>query len=155
VRPPSVIAGSAHPYSLYLGSVPNPELAKRGVSQYSKKGISPYAVKLELSNGVWYRIYAGAYSSRQDGERLIREKKLRDAKVVKTPWANLIEVHSSSGAMESTAKHLRDLDYFPYMVQCHDGTQQLYVGAFRERDRARDQNEELKARGVDAQIATR
>jgi cell division septation protein DedD len=151
----SLADSSTRPYSLYLGSVPNPDLAKRGVSRYVKKGISPYAVKLELSNGVWYRIYAGTYSDRQAGERLIREKKLRSARVVKTPWANLIGVYSSSGALESTAKDLRDLDYFPYVVKCRDGTARLYVGAFSGRDRAEGQHEELEARGIEARTVMR
>ena len=154
-NPVSVKDSSVHPYSLYLGSVPNPELAKRGVLQYMKKGISSYAVKLELSKGVWYRIYAGAYGDQHEGEKLIREKKLRDAKVVKTPWANLIGVYSSSGEVESRAKHLRDLDYFPYVVKCRDGTKRLYVGAFYEKERAEGLHEELKAKGIDAQTVKR
>jgi capsular exopolysaccharide synthesis family protein len=154
-NPVALIGSSTHPYSLYLGSVPNADLAKRGVSQYMKKGVSSYAVKLELSNGVWYRIYAGTYSDRQAGERLIREKKLRGAKVVKTPWANLIGVYSFSRAVESTAKDLRDQDYFPYVVKCRDGTERLYVGAFYERDKAEGQYEELRAKGIEAQTVMR
>jgi polysaccharide biosynthesis transport protein len=154
-KPVSLKDSSIHPYSLYLGSVPNPELAKRGVMQSRKKGISAYAVKLELSNGVWYRIYAGAFAEQNEGEKLIREKKLRDAKVVKTPWANLIGVYSSSGEVESRAKHLRDLDYFPYVVKCRDGTKRLYVGAFYDKERAEGLYEELKARDIDTQTVQR
>jgi cell division septation protein DedD len=154
-QPVTLTGGSLHPYSLYLGSVPSPELAKRGVSEYVKRGISPYAVKLELSKGVWYRLYAGAYADQQAGENLIREKKLRDAKVVKTPWANLIGVYSSSVEVESRAKRLRDMDYFPYWVKGHDGTKRLYVGAFYEKERAERLHEELRARGIDAQTVKR
>ncbi|MCG6533778.1 MAG: AAA family ATPase, partial [Syntrophales bacterium LBB04] len=154
-RPVSLKDGSIHPYSLYLGSVPTAELAKRGVLQHMKKGISPYAVRLQLSNGVWYRIYAGAYAEQQDGEKLIREKNLRDAKVVQIPWANLIGVYSSSGEVESRATHLRDLDYFPYVVDCRDGTKRLYVGAFYEKERAEGLHEELKARGIETQTVKR
>ena len=75
--------------------------------------------------------------------------------MVKTPWANLIGVYSSSGEVESRAKHLRDLDYFPYVVKCRDGTKRLYVGAFYEKERAEGLHEELKARGIDTQTVKR
>ena len=151
----SVKENLVHPYSVYLGSVPNPELARKGVSEFTKKGISPYAVKLELSKGVWYRIYAGAYAEQRAGTKLIRENKIRDAKVIKTPWANLIGVYSSSAEVQRITKRLHDLDYFPYVVKSPDGTKRLYVGAFYEKLRAERLHQELTAMGVETQVVER
>jgi cell division protein FtsN len=77
-----------YPYSIYLGSYPSRERADKAISGYGKKGLSPYWVKVDLGDkGVWYRVFAGRYKSRNEAELLIREKGLADAKVKRTEHA--------------------------------------------------------------------
>jgi cell division septation protein DedD len=78
----------SYPYSVYLGSYPTRERADKAISGYGKRGLSPYWVKVDLGEkGVWYRVFAGRYNSRDKAEALVREKGLVDAKVQKTEHA--------------------------------------------------------------------
>ena len=57
------------PYSLYLGSYRNLERAQKAVSQYEKKGLSPYWVKVLLKEkGEWYRVFAGSFEDLKAAE---------------------------------------------------------------------------------------
>jgi succinoglycan biosynthesis transport protein ExoP len=144
-----------YPYSLRLGSVPNLDLAKKAQLKYRKKGLDAYYVKVLLSKGEWYRIYAGYFENRQEGENLIHEKELKDAKVTEMPWANLIGICASMEELEERMRVLWELDYSPYAVKRPDGKNRLYVGAFYSRERAERLYEELRERGIENKIVKR
>ena len=150
------ISDSRYPFSICLASIPDLGRARKAAAQYQKKGLSLYVVKVELSKGIWYRIYTGYFEKREVGEKLIYEKGFQGAKVIETPWANLIGTFlSPQEELEEKMRFLRELDYFPYVVKGRDGTEKLYMGAFYERDRAQRQCEELSKRGIENQIVKR
>ncbi len=107
-------------------------------------------MEVQLNKGTWYRVYTGHFERREDGNEYIAEKGLQGAKVIETPWANLIGIYSSPSERQEKAKLLHDFDYSPYVVKDDDGKERLYLGAFNERDRAQRVLEELKSKGIES-----
>jgi len=111
-------------------------------------------VEVRLNKGTWYRVYAGHFASREDGNGYIAEKGLQGAKVIDTlgePHRNLCIPFRAPGESET----LRDFDYSPYVVKDDDGKERLYLGAFNERNRAQRVLEELKSKGIESRIVRR
>jgi capsular exopolysaccharide synthesis family protein len=144
-----------YPFSVCLGSFPNRGLSKKATLQYDKQGIPPFVVEVRLNKGTWYRVYTGYFERREEGNEYIEAKGLQGAKVIETPWANLIGIYSSPSELQERTKLLHDLDYSPYVVKDEDGKARLYLGAFNERDRAQGMQEELTSKGIESRIVKR
>jgi cell division septation protein DedD len=144
-----------YPFSVCLSSFPEHERSKKATLQYRKKGLSPYIVKVQLNKGTWYRVYTGHFERREDADEYIAGRGLQGAKVIETPWANLIGIHSSPLECQEGTKRLHDLGYFPYAVKDDDGKERLYLGAFNERERAQRMSEELTSKGIESWIVKR
>jgi cell division septation protein DedD len=68
----SLMEESSGPYSILLSSCRLQESVQKVLTKYKKAGLNPYAVKVDLGKkGIWWRIYAGHYESR---EKAIKEK---------------------------------------------------------------------------------
>jgi len=145
----------SYPFSLYLGSLPYPELAEKAVSQYRKEGVSAYWVKVILSIGTWYRVYTGYFQNRQRAERFKEEKGLKEATVQETPYANLIGVYTNVQELDNKVQSLKSLGFSPYSIKDRDGKSRLFVGAFFPERRAKRQRDDLKSCGIDCQIVRR
>jgi cell division septation protein DedD len=145
----------SYPYSLYLGSFQNQERAKKAVSFYMGKGVSAYWVKVLLSKGTWYRVYAGYFEDGEKAKRFRQEKGLKEATIEETPYANLIGVFTSSEELEDRIAFLKNLGYSSYAVKDPGGKFRLYVGAFYPEYRAKRQYNDLKSSGIESQVVKR
>ncbi len=153
--PPSPMDAVAYPYSLYLGSFKTLKLAKRAVSIYRGKGLSPYWVKVSLSKGIWYRVYVGHFEDREKADRFKREHGLREADLMRTRYANLIGTYSSPDELEDKIVALKKLDYSPYVIRDDDGKSRLFVGAFITKEGVEKEHRELKSKGIQNQVVKR
>jgi cell division septation protein DedD len=145
----------SYPYSLYLGSFKALERAKRAVSLYGETDVSAYWVKVLLSKGTWYRVYAGYFEDPEKAARFREEKGLEETTVEETPYAILIAVFSSTDEFEGKIRSLKRLGYCPYVIRDPDGKYRLYVGAFYPKHRAERQYNELKSSGVQSGVVKR
>ncbi|MGD9040792.1 MAG: polysaccharide biosynthesis tyrosine autokinase [Desulfobacteraceae bacterium] len=145
----------SYPYSLYLGSFQNLERAKKAVSLYAEKGFSVYWVKVLLSKGTWYRVYAGYFEDAEKAERFRREERLKEATIKKTPYANFIGVFRSSDEVGDKISYLSNLGFSSYAVKDPGGKFRLYVGAFYPEYRAKRQYNDLKSSGIESQVVKR
>ena len=145
----------AFPYSLYLGSVPYPDQAEKGVSRYERKGIDAYWVEVELSKGIWYRLYTGYFESEEQAEKFKEEKGLEEAEVKELPYANLIAAYSSKREAEEKARTLKEQGFSPYVARNSQGEFRVLIGAFYDQGRAQRQYSELKAKGIESEIVRR
>jgi succinoglycan biosynthesis transport protein ExoP len=145
----------AFPYSLYLGSVPYPDQAEKGVARHQRNGIDAYWVEVELSKGIWYRLYTGYFESEEQAEKFKEEKGLKEAEVKELPYANLIASCFSKKEAQAKAKALREQGCSPYVAKDDQGTFRVLVGAFYNEDRAQRQYSELKAKGIESEIVKR
>jgi cell division septation protein DedD len=129
--------------------------AEQGVLKYRRNGLSAYYTEVELSRGVWYRLYAGHFESAEQAERFKKEKGLGEAEVKDTPFANLIGTFTTQDKLESKIQSLKDLGFSHYVIRDADGKQRLLVGAFQNEERAKRQSEQLKSKGIENQIVQR
>ncbi len=146
----------SHPYSIYLGSFRTLERAKRAISLYSKRGLSPYCSKVDFhEKGIWFRVFAGHFQDRGEAEKFKARHRLKEGTVKKTAYANLIGTYKESSELENRHLSLKRFGYFPYVIKGEDGESRLYVGAFITRKGAEQQYHDLKSRGIQSQIVQR
>jgi capsular exopolysaccharide synthesis family protein len=157
VAPPSAqsVRKTPYPYSVFLSSVPDIDLAKETVSQWRARGLVPYHVKVVLSQGEQYWIYVGCFESWTRAETFMRDNELVGAIIRKTPYANTFGVYDSLEQVLSQHQKLKDLGYSSYYVEAPQGKYRLFVGAYLQKERATKQGEELKSKGIENQVVLR
>lgn len=83
-------------YSIWLSSCQQQESVQKVLSEYKKINLEPYAVKVDLGeNGIWWRIYAGHYETREDAIREKSKYGLTDKIVLKEPYANYADTYDN------------------------------------------------------------
>ncbi len=145
----------SYPYSIRLGAFRTPGRAKKAVSLYRKKELSPYWVEVELGNETWYRVYAGHFEGPEQAEKFRKEHRLREALVKKTKYANLIDTYTSPDELEDKILSLKNLSLSPYVIKDHTGQSRLFVGTFVTKEGAEKQYHDLKVRGIQSQVVER
>jgi cell division septation protein DedD len=144
-----------YPCSLFLSSVPDLELAQETVSQWEKRGLAAYYVRVDFSRGDQYWVYAGCFENPEKAGAFKRQHELVGAIVKQTPYANMAGVYSSLEEFQRQGATLKTLGYSPYAVAEPRGKYRLLVGAFLQKHRAEQLYEELKAKGVETQVVQR
>ena len=143
-------------YSIRIASYNKEEDASKALIQEQKAGLPLYLAKVYLgSKGVWWRLFAGYYYDREAAMAAVAEHNLKDAQIVKTPYANLIGTFSSEAEMADLFKRLDAKGYSPYVIKDADDRFRLITGAFITKKGAQDQQRDLKADGFDSKIVER
>ena len=147
----------SYPYSLYLGSFQNVERAERAITHYRGNVLSPYRVKVNLTNkGTWHRVYTGCFPDRSQAETFKVEYGLKEAVVKNTRFANLIGYYAPSDLIEDKIRELKKLGYSPYRIsEEQEGRSRLYVGAFHTREGALRQYNDLASHQIQSQVVQR
>jgi cell division septation protein DedD len=146
----------AFPFSLYLGSSTDKEKVEKAITQYSREGLAPFWVRVNLKDkGFWYRIYAGYFKDREEAQSFINEHNLTEAEVKNTAYANLIGIYHTADELENKIRTIKDLGYSPYTVIDQDSRSALFVGSFITEEGAEELNRELQARGIDNRVVKR
>jgi len=128
---------------------------KKRVARYRKQGLFAYFVKVELHNGIWYRIFAGHFQDRKQAKRFKEEHGLTRGVVKRTKYANLIDTYKSPDALEDRIQALVELGYSPYVIKGHHGKSLLFVGTFYTKEGAETQYHDLKSHGVENRVVER
>jgi cell division septation protein DedD len=144
----------SYPYSLLLYHFRKLERAKEAVSLYTKKGFSAYWVKVELSNGLWYRVFVGYFEGREQAEEFRKEHGLGEAMVKRTAYATLTNTYKSRDDLGARIQFLKDLGYSPYVIE-YDDQSRVFAGAFVTKEGAEKQQQELESKGVQNQVIER
>jgi cell division septation protein DedD len=94
------------------------------------------------SDGVWFRVIAGAVADRSAAETLLQRLR-SDGTIdetggflVNTPFAFLLETHPDARSGEQALRGLRESGIPAYIVSMSDGSVQVLVGAFESHDQA-------------------
>jgi hypothetical protein len=149
-------AGSSEPFSLLLTSHRKKENALAALPAQRRSGLMPYLVQVDLGKkGVWWRTLAGAYGSFEEALKEKSARKLDDAVVVKTPYANLLGEFSSEKEADEAARRLRAAGGFPYLLKGPGGTVRLLDGAFLTRTAAEEHRSALEQQGFPSQVIQR
>ena len=92
----SLTDGTSRPYSILLSSCQQQESVQKVLSEYNQIDLEPYVVKVDLGeNGIWWRIFAGHYETREGAIRGINKFGLTDKIVLKEPNANHADTYDS------------------------------------------------------------
>ncbi|UCF57170.1 MAG: SPOR domain-containing protein [Deltaproteobacteria bacterium] len=146
----------SYPYSVSLGSYRTLESVEKAVSNYQKKGLSIYWVKVDLGEkGEWFRVFTGHFESREKAEEFIKEGQLADATSRKTKYANLIGTYKSEQELNRKKLAVSALGYCLYVVDGIKGESLLYAGAFYQKARAEKQRAELASKGITSRVVER
>ena len=79
-----LIEESSGPYSILLSSCRQQDSVQNVLTKYRKAGLNPYAVKVDLGKkGVWWRVYAGRFESRDKAIKARNNYGLSDKIVIK------------------------------------------------------------------------
>ena len=146
---------ASYPYSIRLGAFRTLNRAKRAVSSYNKKGLSPYWVKVELNNETWYRVYVGHFESRESAESFRKGHGLMKAMVKWTPYATLVIGNTASENLDDRIQSLEQLGACPYVVEYDDGQVFAFAGTFVTREGAEKQRQDLEFKGIQSQVVER
>ena len=145
-----------YPYSLKLDSFKTLERVEKALKQYNKKGLAPYAVKVDLGDkGVWRRIYLGAYESKEEALKAKQAFGLERAAVKRIKYANLIGVYENEKALEDKALELMELGYYTYALPGPDSSVKLVAGAFLSKSGVMSQHKELASHDIEAEVISR
>ncbi|MBL7174916.1 MAG: SPOR domain-containing protein [Desulfobacteraceae bacterium] len=146
----------SYPYSLMLSSFRTPEKAKKAISIYNEKGLSPYLVRVEFKKmGVWYRVYTGYFLKYKQAKQFQQEHKLHGAVIKKTAYANLVGIDLSSEELYKKIMSMKKLGYSPYVIEDQGGKTRLFLGAFLTREEAERQFNELQSHNIQNQAVSR
>ncbi|MBW2065055.1 MAG: polysaccharide biosynthesis tyrosine autokinase, partial [Deltaproteobacteria bacterium] len=146
----------SYPYSLYLGSFRNIALAKRARAFYGEKGIGTYWAKVHFKEkGIWYRVFAGYFHSREEAENFKREKGLQEAEVKMTRYANLLGTFQKGEALEARMKELESMGFSPYVIRRKAGEARLLLGAYITEEGARQNQKDLQTKGITSKVVER
>jgi len=156
-EPVPVAETAPQPYSLYLGSFKTLKRAETAFRVQSRKGLAPYWTRVKFKDkGEWYRLFIGHFKAPREAEAFLLEHGLKDAKVKKTAFGNLVGVYpSDSSALEDQKHALKDHGFSPYILTGPGGNSRLMVGAYVTREGAEYQRGLLQSKGLQSQIVDR
>jgi cell division septation protein DedD len=147
---------SSYPYSISLGSFKTLDNAQKTISIFQEKGMVPYWVKVDLgTKGLWFRVFAGHFRTREETDTFIKNNKIVDGKSRHTKYANLIGTYSSKAELEEMRLRLLKLGYYPYVIGGTDAVSFLFAGAFYQWRRADKQRAELASKGISSEVVER
>jgi len=85
-----------YPYSVYLGSFKTPGAVNKALIEYQEKGLSVYWAKVDLRDkGVWFRFFTGYFQTKEEAEKLIRDRNIQGAAPGTTKYANFFGSYES------------------------------------------------------------
>ena len=126
------------------------------MSIYSKKGLSPYWVKVDLKEkGIWFRVFAGHFRSKAEADEFKQKNDLSKSTVKNIRYANIIGIYSSEDDLKTEISSLKKLGCFPYFIKDDNENYVLFVGAFLTRAGAEKQYQDLQSKGVNNKVIAR
>lgn len=145
------------PYSLQLSSCRSPKNAQNAAADFRKMGLDPFIVNVYLKNhgGSWWRVLTGQYSSVEKALQAKRERKLSDAIVKRTRFANLIHEYETRELTIEMKNRLETLGISAYTVKYDGHGYRLLVGAFTRKSQADKQALELQTKGIMCRVVNR
>jgi hypothetical protein len=152
---PQLIQEHYH-FSIYLGSYKTSKQVEKACSSFMDGGFSPYWARVDLgAKGVWFRLFAGYFHSKEAAESYIRKKQIAGAEPGYTKYANFLGSYRSEEDLEAQKAKLLSLGFCPYTVKGSDGRTLLYSGAFDREKFANKNQRDLASKGFQNEVVER
>lgn len=144
------------PYSIYMSSYRSKVSAEKDIKEYRNRGLQAFWARADLGEkGVWFRVFIGCYKTFGEGQKIITNMQLTNAKPVQIKYANAIGTYSSEDNLKKEIRKLSDNGYSSYFVKDDGGNSHLYVGAFYTLQNAEKLSTEMRSRGIRSQVVRR
>jgi cell division septation protein DedD len=138
-----------HRYSIYLGSYKTSTQVEKAMSIFQEKGLSPYWARVDLgTKGIWFRLFAGYFPTKETAESYIRKNQIAGAEPGYTKYANFLGSYRSEKDLEAQKAKLISLGFCPYTIKGADGGMLLYSGAFDRVEFAKKNQRDLTSKGI-------
>jgi hypothetical protein len=152
---PQLIQEHYH-FSIYLGSYKTSKQVEKASSIFKESGLSPYWARVDLgAKGVWFRLFAGYFQSKEAAESYIRKKQIAGAEPGYTKYANFLGSYRSEKDLEAQKAKLLSLGFCTYTVKGADGRTLLYSGAFDREEFANNNQRDLASKGFQNEVVER
>lgn len=146
----------SYPYSIHAGSYRSLQSAELSAETYRKTGLQAFWVQVDLGEkGVWYRVFIDCYKDPVTAQEIIKEKQLKDARLVRVRYANFIGAYLSDDDLKKQTRFLSERGCSPYSIQDANGKNYLYTGAFDTVEEAEKFSVELSSRGIRSMVVER
>jgi len=150
------IGATSYPYSVYLGSFRRKDVLERALEIYRAKRLTPYPVRMDLGpKGVWFRVFAGYFKTREEAEVFIKKHQIPYAESRNTRYAVLIDSDLSREAAVAKVSTLASKGCHPYTIGENLFYLRVYTGAFYREEDARTELAWLASKGVTGTIVER
>jgi cell division septation protein DedD len=146
----------SYPYSVYLGSFRKEDAVRKALALYRERGLSPYLVRRDFgAKGVWLRIYAGHFETREEADVFIKKIQIPEAETNHTRYAVFIGAYSSLAQAQAKARSLSEAGCHPYIIGEKPPRIRVYTGAFYREEDAKIELAWLASKGVKGRIVER
>jgi septal ring factor EnvC (AmiA/AmiB activator) len=93
---------TSRPYTIWLSSCQRQESVQKVLAKYKKINLKPYTVKVDLGeNGIWWRIYAGHYESREEAIKEKNKYGLTNKIVLRAPRSDYSDTYDHENEEEN------------------------------------------------------
>ena len=148
---------TSYPFTIQLACYNSLEGAKERITLFKKMGLSPYLIRSlsRVTGELFWVICTGYYKTMEEAESSKQTYELKEAIVIKTPYANLVGVYAKPEEMAEMINRLERSEHFPYVIADNNNVYRLYVGAFATKQGAENMNNQLRTMGINAVIEER
>lgn len=153
---PKEVEARSYPYSIYLGSFRRENTLEGALEYYREKGLSPYPVRVDLgAKGVWFRVFAGHFETRQEADAFIRKHPVPDGEARNTKFAVFLGTYASRQDAEAKVDALRGGGCRPYILEEAPSSLRIYTGAFYREEDAKTELAWLTSKGIKGKVVNR
>ncbi|MFH1982190.1 MAG: AAA family ATPase [Pseudomonadota bacterium] len=143
-------------FMLQFGSYRTLQRTQKAHQQYAAAGIDTHWTRVDLGDkGVWFRLFAGRFSSRAEAFAFRSAKGLGEAMVVMAPWTVLIADGASSQGVTAIRETLEGRQTEVIVRAVGDDRYRVFSGAFVTYDGAQTLASDIAAMGLEASVVPR
>lgn len=151
----TILPVGEYPYSILLETFTDREIAQMAIPFYRKRGISAHWVKVDLNDGIFYRLFTGVFATISEAQQFVDKKQLVDKPIKPTIYSARIGVYQDKSQLRSAYTKISETSINPYILGTEEGTYYLYVGSFYTFIGAADQCRDLNDAGFSCEPVKR
>jgi hypothetical protein len=151
----TILPVGEYPYSILLETFTDREIAQMAIPFYQKRDISAHWVKVDLNEGIFYRLFTGVFATISEAQQYLDKKQLIDKPIKPASYSARIGIYQDKAQLASVYTKISDTGVIPYILGTEEGTYYLYVGSFYTFIGAADQCRDLHDAGLNCEPVKR
>jgi general secretion pathway protein A len=145
-----------YPYIIQLASLKSLTGAMKETNDLREKGIDAHWNSVYmLDGGLWYRVYTGRFSTKEEAQAFKQEKDLSSGIIMSTPWTILVAHLNGSEKDGNRCSELLDNGYDCILTGDIDTGYKITTGAFKSSEGASRTAQDMMKLGFDVKTVLR